>query len=1284
MTVTPTTHVVGQFFGGQYVQVTVTAKDANGQALSGINIDPTVTGNALVFASNQQQILAGDSVGTTDVNGQLTFFVSDTTAEAGTVTVSLGGSATYSTAVTFVPDAPSPTTSSLTASPVTFANGIEQTNLTIVDRDQFGNARAGDAVSLSSTGGGADTFSPASGAKTNASGVLGDVLTSTSGTSETVTATFDGLSKTVNVAFAPLDVWVNPAGGTWNDAANAGNNWSNGIPTANSAVWIGVTGTYTVNLTAAEAIYALSTRATATLNLTNALTVTGTGDSVVAGGLTIGNGGALFAQNGKVELNGAVTNNAFLDAQSGSVINVAGAITGTGTIIADGGTLNATAAVAATQSISLGNAGTAHLAQTFGGSVTFSGAGTLVLDAAPAAGLTVHNFGIGDAIDLTNLTYSANATLSWDQASETLTVTSGGASESFLYDAQSLSGVTHLGLAQLGSGGTAIVYNAPVLTTLYSFNAANEGGAPQNSVITDAEGNVYGEIGGPASGSAGGVFKLVNTGTAANPHYTGINGLANFILAGPLDGVPVGLVTDANGNLFGVNAGSPQVNNLLGAIFEIKNSGTVAAPNYTSPPIALVTFSGGVNGYDPKGGLLVDAKGDLFGTDTVGGPGSGVVFEMVNNGTLTNPSYTFHVLAGFGTAFLNGIPVDESDSHAPMIIDANGNLFGTSSNDGQVPAVFEVQNTGTAANPVYANSVSVLWVFGLNGRAGGLVADAKGDLFGTTEDSNNGDGQIFEMVNTGSVAAPVYGNPVTLVNFQNPGPETPEGTLIIDANGDLFGVTSNGVQTVYELVNNGTVANPNYASTPITLATFTGANGAEPLAGLYADANGNLFGTTFHGGAHDSGTVFEITHSGFVVHDPATIADGGSFEITSASDDDIIFAGPTGTLQLDQSQGFVGRISGFGGQDHVDLRDIAFSANTTLHYTQNNGNSLGVLTVSDGTHAANIVFEGQYTSFTAASDGHGGTLITDPPAGQPATIAAGELLDIGSADDATITFADSTGMLKLEAPASFTGIIKGFASDAAHSDSVDLSGFDAASTVFTQESVNGNLVVTATEGDKVATLTFDHVDGALNFANDGFGGTVITNSAVTSGPEIGTVDATVTEAGVHGTITAADPGASGALTTSVQAEGANYVGAFSVHAAVAANGIASVEYNFEFNPDSAPAQAVTQSYDVAVKEGATTVLHQTVSVSVGTANADNFVFSAGVGADTIVNFDLQHDTIDLSHFENIQSVQQLASQTTTNAHGDAVIDLGNHDSITIAGVTAAQLQQVMQSVVHLH
>jgi hypothetical protein len=95
-----------------------------------------------------------------------------------------------------------------------------------------------------------------------------------------------------------------------------------------------------------------------------------------------------------------------------------------------------------------------------------------------------------------------------------------------------------------------------------------------------------------------------------------------------------------------------------------------------------------------------------------------------------------------------------------------------------------------------------------------------------------------------------------------------------------------------------------------------------------------------------------------------------------------MFGGNTGTLQLDDSQGFTGQIYGFGGQDQIDLGDIAFGASTTLGYAANSSNTGGTLTVSDGT--ANIALLGQYmaSSFVTASDGHGGTLITDPPPSQ--------------------------------------------------------------------------------------------------------------------------------------------------------------------------------------------------------------------------------------------------------------------------------------------------------------
>ena len=113
---------------------------------------------------------------------------------------------------------------------------------------------------------------------------------------------------------------------------------------------------------------------------------------------------------------------------------------------------------------------------------------------------------------------------------------------------------------------------------------------------------------------------------------------------------------------------------------------------------------------------------------------------------------------------------------------------------------------------------------------------------------------------------------------------------------------------------------------------------------------------------------------------------------------------------------------------------------------------------------------------------------------------------------------------------------------------------------------------------------------------------------------------------------------------------------------------------------------MTQSYNVIVadRENPAATLNQTVSVSIGGPGNDNFVFKPGIGADTIVNFNAQHDTVELDNFSGAQTTQQLQALITTDAHGDAVIELGHGDSVTLAGTTAQQLEAIVQSAVHLH
>jgi uncharacterized repeat protein (TIGR03803 family) len=245
----------------------------------------------------------------------------------------------------------------------------------------------------------------------------------------------------------------------------------------------------------------------------------------------------------------------------------------------------------------------------------------------------------------------------------------------------------------------------------------------------------------------------------------------------------------------------------------------------------LFSFNGS-NGQSPGAGLIEDAYGDLFGTTAEGACNNGTVFELKNIGTVAAPVY-----AGSPTTLVSFDVSDGTNPQAELIADANGDLLGTTLYAGATygggyghGTVFELKNTGTVVAPVYVSSPTILVTFnGSSGEAGpyaGLTADANGDLFGTTSGEAYGGvvygyGTVFEIKNTGTVAAPVYASsPTTLVNFDGSDGKNPYAGLIKDANGDLFGTSSAGgaygYGTVFELDNTGSVAAPVYASSSTT------------------------------------------------------------------------------------------------------------------------------------------------------------------------------------------------------------------------------------------------------------------------------------------------------------------------------------------------------------------------------------------------------------------------------------------------------------------------------------
>ena len=267
----------------------------------------------------------------------------------------------------------------------------------------------------------------------------------------------------------------------------------------------------------------------------------------------------------------------------------------------------------------------------------------------------------------------------------------------------------------------------------------------------------------------------------------------------------------------------------------------------------LVTFGFGNELGDPVAGLIADAAGDLFGTTIVGGTISGsgannygAVFEIANtsSGYASVPTTIF---ASFNQT--NGqTPV------AGLIADAAGDLFGTTSVGGDLSVggdgggtVFEIAKTASG----YASTPTTLVSFnGTNGahpdaslhrrrRRGSVRHDGAG---GTTLGS-----PIKALARCSRSPRPTAATPARQPHW--PASTAPTGHvhqagLIADAAGDLFGTTAyggaNGDGTVFEIAKTA----GGYATTPTTLVSFNGTNGAYPYAGLIADAAGDLFGTT--------------------------------------------------------------------------------------------------------------------------------------------------------------------------------------------------------------------------------------------------------------------------------------------------------------------------------------------------------------------------------------------------------------------------------------------------------
>jgi uncharacterized repeat protein (TIGR03803 family) len=172
-----------------------------------------------------------------------------------------------------------------------------------------------------------------------------------------------------------------------------------------------------------------------------------------------------------------------------------------------------------------------------------------------------------------------------------------------------------------------------------------------------------------------------------------------------------------------------------------------------------------------------------------------------------------------------------------------------------------VLGLGFSAFPAFASETLLYSLHGGSDGAtprAGLFADSSGNLYGTTISGGGtgcggqGCGTVFRIGTDGSETV--------LYSFAGGSDgEFPEDRLIGDEAGNLYGTTSQGGGNGCGGGTCGTVFKLTPGGTETVLHSFAGgSDGYFPIAGLVADASGNLYGTTAGGGADNKGTVFKI------------------------------------------------------------------------------------------------------------------------------------------------------------------------------------------------------------------------------------------------------------------------------------------------------------------------------------------------------------------------------------------------------------------------------------------
>ena len=251
------------------------------------------------------------------------------------------------------------------------------------------------------------------------------------------------------------------------------------------------------------------------------------------------------------------------------------------------------------------------------------------------------------------------------------------------------------------------------------------------------------------------------------------------------------------------------------------------------------------DGQYPTGALTPAGDGGYYGTTAQGGFSSFGTFGLIYKLKVDGTVTVLHSFTG------------QDDGQSPnggLVSDSHGNLYGTAQAGGVGSDAACPAGCGTIFKLAPNGHLSVLYQFDYESGyapSGGLLRDAEGNLFGTTSQDS---GTVFVLTPSGRYRILHY--------FDGIGGYSPDGGLIQDSAGNIYGTTqlsSGGGGVVYQLTPSGEYT---------VLHDFSGGlKGAGPKGGVVGDADGNLYGVTTAGGnascqPNGCGTVFKLAPDG--------------------------------------------------------------------------------------------------------------------------------------------------------------------------------------------------------------------------------------------------------------------------------------------------------------------------------------------------------------------------------------------------------------------------------------